>query len=536
MIESSAAFKEAIKGDSRKIYVKAVVDITDPDIEYGEVSTSAETWFSKKEQLTDKKLSADNNYETLEHNRWLLNGDGSYVPENANEIKNEIGFVSEAVSGENGYFAEPVQIELNFSNVSVLQAFMIVFPTEENDGYGKDFELELFSKDKIVFSKSISDNTESICIFEGFTVENPTKISVHIFRWSRPERRARVMEIVPGVYEEWGNNELAQFNITQQADITNMSVRYGTASLKIDNQSKRFAPRNKAGIFKSLEERQGVELSVGVRLPNGETEYKKSGIFYQYEGGWKTAENGLLITWQLVDIIGLVSNREFIPPETLPTTLEGWVAAVISQLGSNFEKKYKVHEAYANAPVVASSLERIKGRPCGDILRFACMAAGTWMRADSITGYLTVEPLQNSGNSLDLDNMKTLPIIKGNNDLAALIINVFDGGEETKQLVFGGSDTAAENTANVDNPFIRTDEAAAAAAQSILTGYGGNQIETNGRGDPSSEIGDLDIIFVEKNESTLGRRIKQTLNVANGVMSNCKSTFLEVSAEEVEVI
>jgi hypothetical protein len=115
--------------------------------------------------------------------------------------------------------------------------------------------------------------------------------------------------------------------------------------------------------------------------------------------------------------------------------------------------------------------------------------------------------------------MKTLPVIKGNNDLAALTINVFDGEEESKQLIFGGSDTAAENTANVDNPFILTEEAAAAAAQNILAGYGGNQIETNGRGDPSSEIGDLDEISVEKTETTFGRRIKQTINVVNGKIS-----------------
>ena len=535
MIESSAAFKEAITADSRRIYVKAVVDITDPDIEYGALSTSAESWFSKKEQLTDKKLSADDNYATLEHNRWLLNGDSDYLPENVSEIKNEIGFVSEAISGENGYFAELVRIELSFGNVSVLQAFMIVFATEENDGCGEDFTVTLFSGDEISFTKNIYKNAETNCIFDGFTVDYPTKIVVDISKWSRPERKARILEIVPGIYEEWSNNELAQFEITQQADITNMSVRYGTAKLKIDNQSKRFAPRNKAGIFKSLEERQGVELSVGVRLPNGETEYKKTGTFYQYEGGWKTAENGLAITWQLVDIIGLVSNREFVPPEILPTTLEGWISAVVSQLGANFEKKFKVDPDYAQLPVIASNVERVKGRLCGEILRFACMATGTWMRASSANGYLTVGPLRNSGNSLDLDNMKTLPVIKGNNDLAALTINVFDS-EESKQLIFGGSDTAAENTANVDNPFILTEEAAAAAAENILAGYGGNQIETNGRGDPSSEIGDLDEISVEKTETTFGRRIKQTINVVNGVMSNCKSVFLEIPAEEVEEI
>lgn len=536
MIESSAAFKEAIRADSRRIYVKAVVDITDPDIQYGGLSSSPEAWFSDINQLIDKKLSADNNNETLEHNRWLLDGDSGFFSEDKNEIKNEIGYVSEAISGEDGYFEAPVLIELSFSNVSVLQAFMIVFSAEENDGYAKDFTVELLAENDVLFSKNITDNSESVCVFEGFTAENPVKISMAITKWSRPERRARLLEIVPGLFEEWGNDQLAQFNITQQADITNMSVRYGTASLKIDNQSKRFAPRNKAGIFKSLEERQGIELSVGVRLPDGETEYKRTGTFYQYEGGWKTSENGLVITWQLVDIVGLVSNREFIVPETLPTTLEGWIAAVIAQLGANFENKYKVDEAFADLPVITSGAERVRGRSCGEILRFACMAVGTWLRADAETGYLIVEPLKNEGNVLDLDNMKSFPVIKGNNDLAALVINVFDesSGEEKRQLVFGGSDTAAENTGNVDNPFIRTDDAAAAAAQSILSGYGGNQIETSGRGDPSSEIGDLDVIFVEKDESTYGRRIKQTLSVVNGVMSNCKSTFLEIGASEVE--
>lgn len=60
-------------------------------------------------------------------------------------------------------------------------------------------------------------------------------------------------------------------------------------------------------------------------------------MYYQYGDGWKTSNNDMSIDWSLVDIVGLVAERTYLPPTTLPTTLEGWISSVVSQLGDNFK-------------------------------------------------------------------------------------------------------------------------------------------------------------------------------------------------------
>ncbi len=100
----------------------------------------------------------------------------------------------------------------------------------------------------------------------------------------------------------------------------------------MDNLDRRFEPRNKNGVFRSIEERQGIDISIGV--DGGD--YQHVGIFYQYSGGWKTGDNGTTMQWSLVDIVGLLADRQYLPPDTLPTTLQGWAASLVSQLGTNF--------------------------------------------------------------------------------------------------------------------------------------------------------------------------------------------------------
>ena len=106
--------------------------------------------------------------------------------------------------------------------------------------------------------------------------------------------------------------------------------------------------------------------------------------------------------WYLVDIIGLLADREFIPPSTLPTTLGGWLSALTGQLGVNFKDCWHADPNFTALPVTVRTAEDIRGKKCGDLVRWVCMATGTWPRADSATGYLTAEPLWSEGNKLTL--------------------------------------------------------------------------------------------------------------------------------------
>mgnify|MGYP003289318774 FL=1 len=521
MISSTTEYQAAIVGDTRRIYLQAVIDIIDPDITYGTVSSSGMANVCKSEQIHDKEMELVP-YATLEANRWALNGQFKLFPLRGAD---HIGFLGDTLSGGEGVFSPAVWVEEHFSNVSILQACSIYFPTADWDGVAADFTVEVMQGGTAYYTKTVAGNTASSIALDGFTVNNPDAIRVTVTKWSKGNRRIRIPEIIPGLYEKWTGNEIAVFSLKHQGDVSCMTLPYGTCTIKMDNLSRRFEPRSKNGVFQSIEERQGIPVSIGVRLSDDTVEYKPAGVFYQYSGGWKTGDNGLTMQWDMVDIVGLLADREFIPPPILPTTLSGWIAALVAQMGENFAGMYAVDPNYASAEASVRAADDLVGMTCGDILRYVCMATGTWPRADAETGYLTAEPMWNQGSKITLDNLVDYPTMKANTDIAALFFTLNDGNDT--QYVVSGNSTASNETKSIQNPFIKTQSQALTAARAILSTYGGNKLEIVGRGDPASEIGDVDTVWLNESTATTGRRIQQDLSLQDGVLRNCSSVLLQ---------
>lgn len=524
MINGSEAYQKAVVADARQMVLKAVINIIDPDIVYGEGTASGQSAWSKPAQLYNKVFEGVSKYATLEHNRFMLDENFDILPDDPADTVGEVGYIGDAVCDGNCAFSTPVWYEMQFSNVSVLQACSVYFSDDEMDGIPVDFMVEVKQGGTAYYSKSFTGNAARSVSMDGFTVQNPDAIRITATKWSLPYRRMRILEIVPGIYEEWDGNILAAFEVKHQGDPSGVSVPYGTCTLKMDNLSRRFEPRSKNGIFQSIDERQGIDVMIGTALEDG-AEYKRAGIFYQYSGGWKTGNNGLTMQWDLVDIVGLLANREYVPPTTLPTTLEGWISSLVSQLGTNFTDRYTVDADYAANAVTANSVDDVTGKKCGELLRYVCMAAGVWARADAETGDLAAEPLWSEGNKVTLDNLVDYPTMRSNKDLAAIIFKLYDGNNT--QYVVSGNATASSETVSIDNPFIHTQSQALTAARLILSCYGGNRIELTGRGDPASEIGDVDTVWLDESSATTARRICQTLSMSGGVLRGCKSTLLQ---------
>ncbi len=525
MIKSGQAYHAAITGDARRVLLRAVIDIISPDIVFGAGETSGQIPWSTLEQIHDKVFGNPTKYATLERDRWALDGTWDLLPDDPTQTVGQMGYIGNVLSGEDGTFATPPWVELRFSGVSVLQACSVYFPGNAYDGVPEDFTVEVKQGGTAYHTRTYTGNTASSVSLEGFTVNNPDAIRVTVAKWSRPSRRMRVVEIVPGVYETWDGGMIAEFSVKQQGNVAATALPYGTCTLKIDNLSRRFEPRSKNGIFQSIEERQGIDVSLGVRLADGTDEYKRLGIFYQFSGGWRTGDNGLTMQWNLADIIGLLANREFLAPSTLPTTLGGWIGALAAQLGVNFKDRWHVDPDYTALPVTVRTAEDVQGKKCGDILRWVCQATGTWPRADASTGELTAEPLWSEGNRVTLDNLNSYPTMKANGDVAALIFTLNDGAD-TKYIVSGNA-TSSSETVSIDNPFIKTEVQALAAARLILSTYGGNVLDLTGRGDPSSEIGDVETVWLDESQATTARLTMQTFQFSGGVMQGCQSQLLQ---------
>lgn len=525
MLEITDGYKSAIVGDVRRMLIKAVIDISDPDMTFGEVKSSGEASFSNPAQLHDKNMDLESRYATLEPNRWVLDGSFRLIPDEPAKLSGEVGFVGDVLSGDDGSFASAVYAEMAFSNVSILQACSVYFSQDAVDGVAEDFSVAVYSGSTEVYTKAFTGNTAVSVILDGFTAYDPTAIRVTVTKWSLPGRRLRISEIIPGIYEQWTSDIIASLDIQMRGSFSCLSTPYGTCTLRMDNLDRRFEPRNKSGIFRSIEERQAIPVAIGCELEDGSVEYKQVGVFFQANGGWKTGDNGITMQWDLVDIVGLLSDREFKAPSTIPTTLSGWLAALVAPLGVNFEGWYHVDPNYADAAATVKAASDVEGQKCGDILRWVCMATGTWPRADAETGYLTAEPFWSQGNKLDLDNMVSYPVMKANDDLAVLTFKLFDSAGTV--LNISGNATSSSQTLTVSNPFIHTSEQALTAARQILSQYGGIKLETAGRGDPASEIGDVDTVWLDESSATAGRRMEQSLSFSNGVLRDCKSVLLQ---------
>lgn len=531
MINVTDAYKRAIVADSRQMVMRAIVEIIDPNLVYsgGESSGEAEA-YSNIDSIYNKDTNIDSGYASLELNRWMLNGGFSLdTGENA-------GFVSEEICDVEGRFSTPQWVELQFTGVSILQACSVYFPLSEYDGIPLDFTVEIKQGGTAYHTEEYTNNSSTQIDVKEFTVYNPDAIRVTVTRWSLPYRRARVAEISPGIFEKWDGSMLASFSIKQQGDVSCVRLPYGTCTLKMDNSDRRFEPRNKTGVFKSIQEAQGVDIDIGTMIDET-PEYVKAGVFYQHSGGWKTSDNGLTMQWDLVDIIGLISDKSYIPPDTLPTTLEGWVKSFVAQLGVSFTNRYTVDPDYAELTVTAEK-EDVSGKNMGDLLRYACMVTGTWARADAETGFLAVEPRWDEGNKITLANLVRYPVMKANEVISAIIFTLYDGN--STKFAVSGNTTASSQTVSVDNPFIHTEAEALTAARGILAAYGGNKIEITGRGDPASEIGDVDTVWLDESNATTARRVMQELTFSDGIMKNLSSELLQADGsflyQEREVI
>lgn len=527
MIKVSDGFHEAVIGVTRRMLGKAVVEIIDPDVTYGSSDGSGAAPWSKPEQLHDKVMAKDRRYATLEPNRWLLDGTAQLIPDNAAEAKGQIGHVGNAVSGADGTFEGEVYAELPFTNVSILQACSVYFSTDPVDGIPADFRVAVLSGNTEIFSREFTDNKSSSVSLLDFTVYDPTAIRVYVTRWSLPGRRIRVVDIIPGLYEEWDLSSIVSLDVQMRGNFADLALPYGTANLRIKNTDRRFEPYTRSGIFKSIEERQSIPISLGPVQADGTVEYSPIGVFYQRSGGWTTGQNDMYIDWQLVDICGLLADRDFRVPDTLPTTLGGWFQCFAAQLGENFVNRWHVDPDYINLPLTINDAAHLQNRKCGAMIRYACMATGTWPRADQETGDLTAEPLWSQGSKIALNQMYDYPVKRANDALASLTFKLYDGSEKGSLIVISGNSTSSSKTLNVDNPFIHNADSARTAARQILSQYGGIKLEATTRGDPATEIGDVDTIQISNSEAKTGRRMEQAFRIVNGIMKNNRSVWLQ---------
>lgn len=528
MLDHSAAYDQAVVARSRRQFVMAIFDLVDPDavITAGD-SNDQSARLSRPDQIANRGATeAEKLTATLERNRWLLDGSRAIAPDDPLDQTGQIGWVSDSLSDENGLFAVPPYIELDIENVEILQAVSFLFSSQPFNGYPVDFTVQIYSGATLLHEEAVEGNRTNLLVIDDFTVDYPTRLRLTIERWSECRRRVRVPRIMLGLYESWGTDIIQAVDIYTEVTFSGLNIPYSTCTLVVENENHRFDPYAPNSLFGSIEDRQAIPIQLGLRLADGTTEWLPAGTYYQQSGGWSLQD--LTVTWELLDIVGMLVKRKFVVPAILPTTLSGWLEAILVSLGGNFADRFIVDDDVADTPMTATE-DAVKGRMCGELLRFACMATQTWPRQDFATGKLRVGKLiRTEGNRITLDNMAEPPRMQANDDVADLTFQLDEG-----EVTFAGSNTESEVSLSVDNPFIHTIDDAKTAYVSCMFEYGGKSFRVIHRGNPSTECGDIQSVDTQFQTTISARLYKQQLALQDGVMTRMPSYLVQTSNDSL---
>lgn len=520
MISTSSDYKSAIVADSRRMKIEVLLDFVDPDIVYEGEETIETTIYAKPEQLRDKVMSEGESYATLELNRWMLNGSqkiaGSWV------AQTETAFEGAELSGEDCSSRDFARIL--FRGISKLQSVTIVFSDRDIDAIPEKFDVTIYTANGVGYRETITGNRDRSITLRGFTVANPRALQIISNRLDKPYARTRVVELIPGIYEKWIEDDLTGLSITRKSDLSALTLPYGTARIGVANIDGMWNPRNKSSLFQSLEDRQSVKISIG---PDG-AEMIPIGTFYQFNNGWKTMTHGLSMDWNMVDVIGLLAQRKYEDEIYATRTLEGWIRSILVHLGTAFRGRYIIDGQSAGMSITTTpNAVQSNNITCGQLLLWLCQRVGLYPVADATTGYLRLREFSEDSGELKLDNLSEYPVEMPNEDFGIFAVELMNiTSHEFYYEYFPGTNSASPNTVDIRNPFIAVYQEAEALYSRLRNNFGGNITETIGRGDPSQEIGDIISVEMPDGLPAGGRITEQSFAFSHGVLQGCRTRMV----------
>lgn len=529
MIDRSSAYDQAITARRRRITVRATFDLRDPDAVVSGAASSTQSPYSQIAQVYDE-ITDQTDYKlgTLEQDRIQLDGSWALPPDDPDEVAAEqLGWWGGMLSGADGTFASPQPyIELNFTGMSILQTFTLWFSQNPYDGVPESFRVDVYSAATLAFSRIIEGNADHQVLIDQFTVHDPTRIRITMLKWSRSYTYPRLTDLFFGLFEQWSGRDICSVDVLTESTFTGLSLPYSTCDLEAYNKEHRFDPYAPNSLFLSIEERQAIPIDWGIYLPDGKIEWVPGGWYYQQSGGWEIKD--ITVKWSLVDIIGMLVDRNYSPPDTLPTTLGGWIASIVACLGVNLAGRYIVDDEVKDL-ALSAAIDDVTDLTCGEVLRYACMATAAWAHQDFETGYLRISKRSyDTGANITGSNMPSWPKMQANEEIADITFKLDDNQEVT----FPGTNTASNKSLTVDNPFVHTVDDARRVVSNVMSQYGGRKFTVRSRGNPASETGDIDTVATAFGTTISARRYKHQLKLVDGVMRNLPSYLIQTDTDK----
>ena len=279
-------------------YLEITVEVADPEsMSDGTATDNGAASISNTHNVTGGVYYIPPRYATFELNSWVL--DKSLAQVQDTNPKNT-GYIGSALSGEDGVFANPPTLIVNFSKVydRLIPGVTITW-SEEFGEFPVSFKVTAYNGQNVVSERTITGN-RSVATPIEIDISGYNRIEVAILEWCLPRRRARISEFFPGLQKLYKKSDIMCYNIsTEIFPLSDKLPKYET-DFEISNISGEYDPNNPQGMTKYLMERQALNVKYGMKVGE-DVEYIAGGRFYLSE--WKSPQNGITATFRARDAL-----------------------------------------------------------------------------------------------------------------------------------------------------------------------------------------------------------------------------------------
>lgn len=519
-------FENEIFNVPRQILGRVTFDISPVNIENDipTITTTSDFALADKNQLIDNIRTPSLYLITWETGRTILDGRFTFPSDNEVE-RGQVGWVSAEITIPNSSFdLEPSttlypssslfpsstvsqDVTLQFTGSYTSAGITVTFDPLLNE-YASDFSIFGYdSGNALIFQQNVIGNTLSQYILQS-PITNFNRLVIKIYKWCLPNRRARIVEIDPGVVLTYTDSELIRFSSTEEMDPLSSSIVIPEFQFTVSNLSGTFDILNPTGIYSYLQLRQRINAELGLVIDETRTEWVPVGTYYLSE--WKSDPGALTATFTGRSLLDLLDNATFgqLSPQT-GYSLYDLIEDILLMASIT---SYQIDTALQ----AISTNGLIETVSCRQALQFASIAgrANVFVTRDNKVKVQVYNPSQALVKGITLDEMFEEPQIEAGKPVYSVQVFYYTtiGTEVGSYTKTEAGNAKGEVIVLQNNYFINTISQAQAVAEWLYAVRNNSKVFTvDYRGNQALELNDRLIIENRYNQTQQAVMIKNEM-------------------------
>lgn len=487
MYNTSQKFKDTIYAPGITTKARVTFDISDQTAngDVTSITTTSDSPLSVKAQLINKVRTSSYKIATLEQDRFLLDGSFSF-PDDTLANNGELGWSSAVICDASGAFSTAQTITFNFTSNHSSAGLTVTFDQVMGE-YATDFDMTAYDASNAVIATTVvTGNTQVIATPLGQLL-NYRKVSIIIRKWSKPNRRARVMEVDFGIVKQYTDDNLISMNLIEQMDMLSGQLPSAEFRFAVDNSDRAFNILNPGGFYKYLQQKQQVIGEIGLDIGNGVIEYVQVGNYLLQE--WQSDEGSLTASFTARTNLDSMASFDYENLSAVSQSLASFAAVIFAYCGIT---NYSIDPALSS--INTNSL--VQKANCRDILQMIAIAACANIfvtRGNIITLKCNPALITSPVDTADFDNMYNEPQIVL--DKAVKRVEVTYWSNLTTSAIVGvnsSTDTLGDTIKLEGNTLINDATRATAVANWFFAQLKYRATyKVNWRGNPATELNDV---------------------------------------------